>query len=193
MMDNQETITVHVKGIAASIAHVLSQAADKVIMTDYSMRMMHNPSNAGGDSAVLEKFKNALVTIYSKRTGLDEGKISDMMDATTWFNAEQALEMGFCDEIQNTKQRAQEIKNEMDPMDLFSIVNQLEVEPKPKLMKNVLNHLSLDSKTEETTILKAIEEIEGQWKAETIKKEGMITEVASKEAAIEELQNKLDT
>ena len=43
--------------------------------------------------------KESIINAYEIRTGLSRTKISNMMDATTWMNANKAIELGFADDI----------------------------------------------------------------------------------------------
>lgn len=48
---------------------------------------------------MLSEVKESIINAYEQRTGLPRGKISNMMDAETWFSAQKAVEMGFADKI----------------------------------------------------------------------------------------------
>lgn len=100
------TVTCVVDGLAASMASVIAMAGSKVLMASNSMLMIHNPSVGGeGDSAalrqaadILDKLKSQIIESYA-RTGIAPELLSDLMDKETWLTADEALEMGFCDEI----------------------------------------------------------------------------------------------
>lgn len=105
--------TAVVDGIAASIASVIALAADKVVMNEGSMFMVHEP--AGGvmvfgdadqieESAAktvkaLRKIRENIVDIYAQATGGSPEKMSEMMAAETFMTAAEAKEFGFADEI----------------------------------------------------------------------------------------------
>lgn len=105
-------ITVRVDGLAASIASVIAMAGDKIIMSPGSMMMIHKASAwAGGDAEelkkvieMLETVEESIVPIYADRTGLDREKIQEMMDAETWMSSEEAVKLGFADEIGKKKE-----------------------------------------------------------------------------------------
>ena len=69
--------------------------------------MMHNPWGIGiGDAArlrknadTLDKMKRDIVALYSRRTGMDGKEISALMDAETWYTADEAVEAGFADSV----------------------------------------------------------------------------------------------
>lgn len=108
-------------GLVASIASVVLLAGDKVRMTPNSFLMIHNPwTLAMGDSAelsatadVLAKMEEKLQNIYvskleksGKQSGNIALKVKRMMDAETWLTADEALDMGFIDEIQAATKEA---------------------------------------------------------------------------------------
>jgi ATP-dependent protease ClpP protease subunit len=100
IIDSNMKIKTHVIGIAASMAGVIVMAADEVIMNDYSLLMLHNPS--GGSKEILTKIKTSLVTIFNKRTNIDIENLNKVMDVETWFNAEEALANGYITSINET-------------------------------------------------------------------------------------------
>ena len=100
-------VTVKIDGIAASAASVIAMAGDAVLVSPVSMMMIHNPATiAWGDStemqkaiAMLEEVKESIINAYEIKTGLDRKKLSKLMDAETWMDANSAVEYGFADEI----------------------------------------------------------------------------------------------
>ena len=106
-MDYKGNVTVKIDGIAASAASVIAMAGTKVMVSPVSMLMIHNPATmAFGDStemqkaiAMLEEVKESIINAYEIKTGLSRAKISHLMDAETWMNANMAIELGFADEI----------------------------------------------------------------------------------------------
>lgn len=100
-------VTVKIDGIAASAASVIAMAGDAVLVSPVSMMMIHNPATiAWGDSAemqkavaMLDEVKESIINAYEIKTGLDRKKLSKLMDAETWMDANSAVEYGFADEI----------------------------------------------------------------------------------------------
>ena len=107
LMDYKGNVTVKIDGIAASAASVIAMAGTKVIVSPVSMLMIHNPSTvAMGDSAemqkaiaMLDEVKESIINAYEIKTGMSRAKISHLMDAETWMDANKAVELGFADEI----------------------------------------------------------------------------------------------
>jgi len=107
LKDYPGKVTVKIDGLAASAASVIAMAGSEVYMSPVSMMMIHNPSTiAIGDSeemlrakALLDEVKESIVNAYELKTGLSRTRISHLMDAETWMNANKAIELGFADKI----------------------------------------------------------------------------------------------
>ena len=100
-------VTVKIEGLAASMATIIALAGDKIQMTANSLFMIHSPmSNIFGNKSqmrrqinALEKVESTMLSVYSKRTKMSDDKINLMMETETWLSADEALEMGFVDEV----------------------------------------------------------------------------------------------
>jgi len=101
-------VTAYVDGIAASIASLIVLAADRVVMPFNAMLMIHNAwMIAAGDynefrtlADKLEKIQDSvLIETYSRKTGMSKEKLAAMMDEETWLSGEEAVKMGFADEV----------------------------------------------------------------------------------------------
>jgi ATP-dependent Clp protease protease subunit len=107
LMEYPGNVTVKIDGIAASAASVIAMAGTKVCVSPVSMLMIHNPMTfAFGNTAEMQKaidmlgeVKESIINAYEIKTGMSRNKISRLMDAETWMNANKAVEMGFADEI----------------------------------------------------------------------------------------------
>lgn len=107
LMDYKGDVTVKIDGIAASAASVIAMAGTSVLMAPTSLIMVHNPATiAMGDHedmqkaiAMLEEVKESIINAYEIKTGLSRAKLSHLMDAETWMNANKAVELGFADGI----------------------------------------------------------------------------------------------
>jgi ATP-dependent Clp endopeptidase proteolytic subunit ClpP len=106
--------TVKIDGLAASIASLIAMAGSRVEMARNALIMIHNPwSGIAGDSAelrkqadLLDKAKASMLDAYSTRTGKPADEIAAIMDAETWYTAEEALEHHFIDAIYDPIQMA---------------------------------------------------------------------------------------
>ena len=118
LMDYQGNVTVKIDGIAASAASVIAMAGTKVLMSPVSMMMIHNPMTvAFGDSAEMQKaiemlasVKDSIINAYEIKTGLSRTKLSHLMDAETWMDANKAVELGFADEIMQRSDSAEDME-----------------------------------------------------------------------------------
>jgi ATP-dependent Clp protease protease subunit len=107
LMDYKGNVTVKIDGIAASAASVVAMAGTKVLVSPVSMLMIHNPMTvAMGNSEEMQKaiemlaeVKESIINAYEIKTNMSRAKISHLMDAETWMDANKAVELGFADEI----------------------------------------------------------------------------------------------
>lgn len=106
---NAKIKNAYVDGIAGSISSVIPLAADKVYMPANSMMMVHNPSGIAMGTAddmrkmadTLEKVKDTIIEVYAEKTGKEPKELAKMMDKETWMTADEAMQMGFADELQD--------------------------------------------------------------------------------------------
>ena len=107
LMDYKGDVTVKIDGIAASAASVIAMAGTKVLVSPVSMLMIHNPMTAAfGNSDEMQKaiemlssVKDSIINAYEIKTGLSRAKLSHLMDAETWMDANKAVELGFADDV----------------------------------------------------------------------------------------------
>lgn len=107
LMDYKGNVTVKIDGIAASAASVIAMAGTKVLMSPTALMMIHNPLTVAiGDSEEMQKaidmlseVKESIINAYELKTGLSRAKLSHLMDAETWMNANKAVELGFADDL----------------------------------------------------------------------------------------------
>ena len=107
LMEYTGKVNVKIDGLAASAASVIAMAGGDVYMSPVSMLMIHNPSTiAIGDSeemlrakALLDEVKESIINAYELKTGLSRTKLSHLMDAESWMNANKAIELGIADKI----------------------------------------------------------------------------------------------
>lgn len=109
LRENAAQINVIIDGWAASAATIIAMAGDTIKIPKTALFMVHDPALRlwGSYTAEeftkmadqLEKVKSAIMSAYCDRTGKTEDEISALMDAETYLTGEQAVEMGFCDEL----------------------------------------------------------------------------------------------
>ena len=109
LLDMTCEVHVYIDGLAASAASLIAMAGDKVYMPKNALIMIHNPSSFIDGNAedlknaaeTLDKVRNGMLEIYHEKTGMEHGELVKMLDAETWLDADEALKLGFCDEIIN--------------------------------------------------------------------------------------------
>jgi ATP-dependent Clp endopeptidase proteolytic subunit ClpP len=101
-------VVVRVDALAGSIASIIAMAGDEIVMAEDARLMIHNPwSYAQGESEDLRKLadeldsiRDRLIAIYRRKaTTLTRAQLIAFMDAETFFSAQEAVELGFCDRI----------------------------------------------------------------------------------------------
>jgi ATP-dependent Clp endopeptidase proteolytic subunit ClpP len=100
-------VTTYVDGLAASMGSIIAMAGEERIMADNALMMIHNPWDCACGDAVelrnaadrLDQMRDIMVGIYAKATGLDAAALVSMLDAETWFTAEEALAQKFITSI----------------------------------------------------------------------------------------------
>lgn len=100
-------IEVDIDGMALSIASIIAMAGERIRMAENAMLMIHEPwTIAMGNSEELRKtaelldaMNDNLITTYNRRTGIERAELAELMAEETWFQASEALERGFVDEI----------------------------------------------------------------------------------------------
>lgn len=98
---------IYIDGLAASIASVIALAGDEVVMAENAFMMIHEPwglvigpaSEMRSEADLLDKLAGSLIKTYMAASDKDEKEIKKLMAAETWFDADEALEIGFVDKI----------------------------------------------------------------------------------------------
>ncbi len=107
-------VTTYIDGLAASIASVIALAGERVVMASNALFMIHNPWGGVQGTAsemrqmadVLDKIRDTLANTYMERTGMAYDEVVALLDAETWYSAQEALNAGFVDVISNEIQAA---------------------------------------------------------------------------------------
>lgn len=122
-------VVSHIDGLAASIASIIALAGDEVRIGQGAFVMIHNPwSLAIGDAAamrqeaeLLDKVAGSLAGIYASRTGQSVEDVHALMDAETWWNAEEAVAAGYATSLVEAPADAQAKLDRFD-LSLFAKV-----------------------------------------------------------------------
>jgi len=114
LSNHPATVHAQIDGLAASIASVIAVSADRVVMGTGAAMMVHSPhalfagnANEMRDFAeVLDKVETGMLDVYEEGTGKPRDELKSLLDAETWFTAQEAVDAGFADET--TKIKAKE-------------------------------------------------------------------------------------
>lgn len=99
--------TAKITGLAASMASYIPLAADKMVIEENAVYMIHNVwSVAVGDhnemrknADVLEGLTNLLADAYTRKTKKEKKDVLEMMNNETWLFGNEIIENGFADEL----------------------------------------------------------------------------------------------
>lgn len=147
--------TVYVDAFAYSIASVIAMAGDKVIMPSNTTMMIHNAMmSAFGNAAELRKAADDLDVInqascntyLAKSKKIEQEKLTELLDAETFLTAEQAFEIGLCDEVANA----------IDISKSVEIVEQAQRDKNPTA-KKAMEFLQTSTKNQTQTLNKSQE------------------------------------
>jgi ATP-dependent protease ClpP protease subunit len=116
-------VTARINTLAASMGSVIAMAADKVEIASNGKIMIHEAkAEIRGDSSdmlrtaeLLENISNEIAEVYAGKTGKSKEDMRALMKKETWMTAKQAIEMGFADEIFDTKPKAMSILDKFRP------------------------------------------------------------------------------
>ena len=147
LKDFKGSVKVEIDGLAASMASVIAQAGTTVTMKEGSLMMVHDPLTVAMGNAdemrkvadMLDKVGGSLADIYvsNNKKGKSKEEILSLMNATTWMDAKEAVEMGFASRYKEGKKN---VSNE-SIMKLAARYNP------PKEVLNNLNNNKVDSKS----------------------------------------------
>lgn len=103
--------TASIEGLAASAASYFALTADDVVINPSALMMIHNPWDfAVGDAEdmrkkadMLDKTRSTISAQYARKTGRTVDEIEGLMDAETWFTAQEAVEFGLVDRMSDSE------------------------------------------------------------------------------------------
>ncbi|RVU71786.1 Clp protease ClpP [Lactobacillus xujianguonis] len=98
-------IEAHIVGEADSAGSFVAMSADKVLMSPMAMMMIHRASGGNQGTSTdmqstaqaLDELDQNIVNAYVAKTGKSKEDIYQLMQKTTWMNAETAVKNGFAD------------------------------------------------------------------------------------------------
>jgi ATP-dependent Clp protease protease subunit len=128
-------VTAHIDGLAASIATVIALAADRVVMNDNALFMIHDPRVMADGTAddmrsaatLLDRITDTLVSTYVDKSGQSETDVRAAMAAETWYTANEAFHAGFVDQVNHVVGKAAAYY----PLDGYGYRNAPNTQPAP--------------------------------------------------------------
>lgn len=154
-------VVVKIVGIAASAASVIAMAGDEVEISPTAQIMIHNvSSNVSGDhnallheAEVLEGFNKSIANAYIYKTGKALDDLLSLMNKTTWFDAESAVNQGFADKIMFAEEIAPTFAASETPMIPHDFIEKMKSAMTPdvdKIAELVANKLEARQIAKET-------------------------------------------
>mgnify|MGYP007071590346 CR=1 FL=1 len=140
--DHQGTVTAYVDGYAASAASFVTSVADKTVMSQGSMIMIHkawsialgNADDFMATAALLEKIDGTIAETYAAAAERRKKSAPDfmaLMADETWLTAQEAIDAGLADEVSDVS--APKAKWDLSAYDKPPVQAQ-EPEPEPELV-----------------------------------------------------------
>lgn len=166
-------VTAVIDGVAASAASVIAVGgADRLVMRPGSELMIHDAwTFADGNAADLtkvagdlERTSQSMAEIYAGKGGGEPDEWRDMMRAETWFSAQEAVDAGLADAVEDGRTAEKPVLAKSGPR--FAYAGR-ERAPKPKILEEetmaftheVAKRLGLSvADVDEATVLEALEE-----------------------------------
>ena len=132
----------HIDSLCASAATSIALSCNEVVMKEGALFMIHCASGmAYGDkedmmdmAALLEKIELSIIKDYTEKTGMSDAEVLAMMEAETWFTAQEALAAGFIDRIDAVKS-AQNVWN----LSAFKNAPAEPIPPEPEIIFEPIN------------------------------------------------------
>lgn len=170
LRNSKADITIYIDGVAASTASFIASCGKPLKMSRYARLMLHSISGGvyGTTNDLLscieeiKQLENTLCEIYSGRCGksVDEIKTTYFDGKDHWLTAQQALELGFIDEIYDTDP----IPEDSNPEQIYNIYQNRLTNQKPnnnnKMIEQLRKRPSLANCASEADVLQRIGEME---------------------------------
>ena len=111
LCEHKAPITIRVNGCACSAATIITSIPNaKVIVPLGSMMMIHRMATHAYGSAsdlkkgadTLQKLEDNVIQIYANKTGKEEKEIRKAVEAESWYTAQEAVDFGLADEVDET-------------------------------------------------------------------------------------------
>jgi ATP-dependent Clp protease protease subunit len=135
-------VNVEIIGLAASAASLIAMAGSDIVAMPGSVMMIHEAmAFCMGYSADMSKMANVLDTVtssaadlYVAKTKLSKTKVMALMNAETWMEPKEAVELGFATEVGSTKKAKAAATNSFDLSAFKNVPKDLTPEPEPEVV-----------------------------------------------------------
>jgi ATP-dependent protease ClpP protease subunit len=116
LRNHRADVTVHIDGIAASAASFIAMAGDEIVMGGGTEMMIHdasmltygNPEQLREDADWLDKQSQNIASIYAARAGGSAADWRALMQAETWYTADEAVAAGLADRVSGKAEPAED-------------------------------------------------------------------------------------
>lgn len=165
ILNTKTKVDTLVVGIAYSIAGVIALMGRKVEAMDYASLMFHNPYNSDGtEDKGLETIRQSLITAVSSRRGIPAEQVEKIMQATTFYTAENAVKDGIIDAIRTSNEKNQPRMTETKDIYEYGkkIFNKLTNFNNNSEMKAIAKALNLNPEASEEAILAVVNKIKNE-------------------------------
>ena len=162
-----KAVTIYVSGLAASAATLITSAVNaKCVMQKGSLMMVHDPRSCmfGPPSQIkknleaLEKCAQSMRDVYCTKTGKSKEEIAKIMEEETWMTAEEAVNLGFADEVNDNES----VTAALSPDKQFLAIGGVSFDLKDLPMNaKIEEYLSMSTKNKQTLEPAAGAEIQG--------------------------------
>lgn len=140
-------VTAFIDGLSASIASVIPLSAEEIIMGKGTMMMIHRPMGgillARSDdfrkqADVLDRIEGELSDLYSEKMGISTDEVKALLDAETWYTADEAYDAGLIDKVEGSMKVTASAKGKIAvvngvEMDLSKFMNAPELPENPEI------------------------------------------------------------
>jgi ATP-dependent Clp protease protease subunit len=100
-------VDVVVDSSAYSIASYIAMAGERIVMAKNAMMMLHNPLTMAIGNAdelrrtadMLDKYRDSVLDAYTEKSKKDRTMVKIILDAETWYTANEAVSAGFATEV----------------------------------------------------------------------------------------------
>ncbi|MCV3320807.1 Clp protease ClpP [Pediococcus ethanolidurans] len=151
--DYSGKVTTVVQGMAASAASIIAVSADVVKMAPTSLMMIHrastqsagNTNDLSHDATMLATVDKALSAAYQAKTGKSQEEVLNLMNNETWLTAQDAVDQGFADEIQESNKELA-VTNSLSPLiskqaiEKLKAISTTKIDDSENSHQNILNN-----------------------------------------------------